>query len=810
MYRYYIVFLLFGLFGFLVFGTYTNAGQLVYSTFLGGSNDDIGYAIAVDSSGDAYITGETYSSDFPITSGAFDTTFYGSDFDGFVAKVNAAGTALLYSTYFGGNSYDHGHGIAVDNSGNAYITGYTWSSDFPTTPGAFDTNYNGNFDAFVAKINPTGSALLYSTFLGGNNIDEGHGIAVDNSGNAYITGRTNSSAFPTTPGAYDTTPNGGLDVFVTKVNATGSALLYSTYIGGNGSDVGYAITIDSSRNAYITGYTWSANFPATSGAFDTSLSLLYDTFATKLNSSGSALVYSTYLGGSGGETGFGIAVDNIGNASITGSTGSSDFPTTAGAYHTIYISGGDGFVTKVNAAGSALIYSTYFGGFDNDVGYSVAIDTAGNDYITGATFSSDFPTTPTAVQPNFSGGSYDGFMIKLNTSGSELLYSTYLGGNNYDYGNGIALDKSGDVYIVGLTQSPDFPTTAGALDTSYNGSYDVFISKVSLATSPYLNSYGEFTISSDTQHWYFEKYGDGISAGTLSWATGYSGQTGVARIRQTPGQKGKLTQVFSVPSTGWYTAIAKVATDIAAVTKQQKVYLYLQELDSSTAVAATANEVIQSGSGGFNGAGVWKQMQISFYAQNTLLGIQVVGINPTNSSVTGNIYFDDIWVYAGAPQVTAPIVLNNPSFSAGTVGWMYAVYADGTGTGTWTGINTWSGHTSVLKGSQAGGEKAKVSQLYSAPTSIALGSVWVYSASSSMSNSQKVYLYIYSNDSGYNKIIESGNAILQPGKWVPNQWQQLRFGYIPLTPYNAVQLVGINPIGKPYQSLYFDEVAVKQ
>lgn len=327
---------------------------------------------------------------------------------------------------------------------------------------------------------------------------------------------------------------------------------------------------------------------------------------------------------------------------------------------------------------------------------------------------------------------------------------------------------------------------------------------------PCFNSYGSFDDSSDITHWYFEKYGDGTAAGTLSWIDNYVGRSGLVTMMQTPGEKGKLTQVFSVPSTGWYTAVAKLATDIADTTKQQKVYLYLQELDSSTAVVATGNQVMQPGAGGFAGAGIWKQLQISFYAEGTMLGVQVVGINPTNSSVTGSLYVDDVWVYAGAPQVTTPIPLTNASFAAGTVGWMYQIYGDGTGIGTWSGVPTWSEHTSVLQGIQAGGEKAKVSQLYSAPPSNTLGSVWVYSSATSINNSQKVYLYIYSYDSGYTQIIESGNAILQPGKWTPNQWRQLQFGYIPLTLYNAVQVVGINPTGKPNQTIYFDEVVVKQ
>ena len=328
----------------------------------------------------------------------------------------------------------------------------------------------------------------------------------------------------------------------------------------------------------------------------------------------------------------------------------------------------------------------------------------------------------------------------------------------------------------------------------------------------YLNTYGAFTVSSDTSKWYFEIYGDGTGAGVLSWLNSFSNQSGIAVMTQSSGQKGKLTQVFSVPSSGWYTAIAKVATDIANPDKQQKVYLYLQELDSSTTVVATANQVIQPGATGFGTASSWRDMQISFYAQSTLLGVQVVGINPASSGVSGSLYIDYIWVYDGAPEPATPVVINNSSFDAGTTGWLVAIYGDGTGTGTWSQLSTWFGHNGVLRVNQAGGEKAKLSELFGFANSVnpASGSVWVYSGASGVSQSQKVYLYLYNYDSSFNQIIESGNAILQPGKWSPGEWRNLQFVYPPLTRYNAVQVVGINPLGNPMEPIYFDTVAVKQ
>jgi hypothetical protein len=234
----------------------------------------------VDGAGNAYVTGFTFSADFPTTPGAFDTTFNPGTFDAFVTKLNPAGSALVYSTYLGGASTDQGFGIAVDAAGNAYVTGWTVSADFPTTPGAFDTTAAGA-DAFVTKLNPAGSALVYSTYLGGASTDQGFGIAVDGAGNAYVTGLTVSADFPTTPGAFDTTFNGGGDAFMTKLNPAGSALVYSTYLGGASNDQGSGIAVDGAGNAYVTGSTFSADFPTTPGAFDTTFNGSIDAFVTK-------------------------------------------------------------------------------------------------------------------------------------------------------------------------------------------------------------------------------------------------------------------------------------------------------------------------------------------------------------------------------------------------------------------------------------------------------------------------------------------------------------------------------------------------
>jgi cell division septation protein DedD len=440
---------------------------LIFSTYLGGSGFDQGYAIAVDALGNSYVTGQTAAIDFPTTTGAFQTQYGGGD--AFIAKLNPSGSALVYSTYLAGSS---GNGIAVDAAGNAYVTGDAGPLSFPTTAGAFQTSPLG-YDAFVTKLNPTGSALVFSARFGGNLDDFSRGIALDGSGNAYITGwtvcRTVVCTFPTVNAFQPNFAGGNNDAFVTKIDSSGSSLLYSTYLGGgkiiNGTeDWGEAIAVDTTGSAYVTGYTYSPDFPVTAGAFDTSRAGL-DAFITKFTPDGAALVYSTFLGGAGREQGQGIAVDVNGNAYVTGITESFDspftsayegFPVTSGAFQTR--GNYDAFVTKLNAKGSALVYSTYLGGSAGvDRGWAIALDDAGNACVTGDTGSNDFPIR-NAIQATFGGGPTDVFVTKLNATGSGLVYSTFLGGNLIDEGRGIAC-KGSDVFVTGDTASANFPTS---------------------------------------------------------------------------------------------------------------------------------------------------------------------------------------------------------------------------------------------------------------------------------------------------------------------------------------------------------------
>ncbi|MFO0853128.1 MAG: SBBP repeat-containing protein [Planctomycetia bacterium] len=448
---------------------------LVYSTYLGGSNDDWGSGIAVDSAGNAYVTGYTESSNFPTKNAMYGT--YTSSYDVFVTKIGTSGTSLSYSTYLGGGGGDRGWSIAVDSAGNAYVAGYTESSDFPTKD-AFDGSYNGSGDAFVTKIGTSGTSLSYSTYLGGSSYDAGSGIAVDSAGNAYVTGDTGSSDFPTANAMYGTN-TGNMDAFVTKIDASGTSLSYSTYLGGSLQDYGRAIAVDSAGNAYVTGYTLSLDFPTKNAMYGTYTSS-YDVFVTKIGTSGTSLSYSTYLGGSSGEYGWGIAVDSAGNAYVAGYTDSSDFPTANAMYGT-NTGKVDAFVAKIGASGTSLSYSTYLGGSGDDYGYNMAVDSAGNAYVTGYTGSSDFPTANAMYGTNT--GNVDAFVTKIGASGTSLSYSTYLGGSGDDYGYGMAVDSAGNAYVAGYTDSSDFPT-ANAMYGTNTGKVDAFVAKIGADATP--------------------------------------------------------------------------------------------------------------------------------------------------------------------------------------------------------------------------------------------------------------------------------------------------------------------------------------
>jgi hypothetical protein len=456
---------------------------LGYSTYLGGGGIDYDTALAVDGAGSAYVTGYTSSADFPTTPGAFDSTYNGGLNDIFAAKLNADGRTLLYATYLGGSDDDRGYAIAVDAEGSAYVGGIARSSDYPTTPGAFHTTSDYVPNGVVTKLNATGSALSYSTYVSGSGSGDVYGIAVDAVGRAYVTGSTRSKDFPVTPGAFQTTCNSCTtgDAYVLKLNPTGSALAYGTFLGGYGFDEAFAITVDGAGDAFVTGRTAAPasgqdDFPTTPGAFDTSYNGGNDGFVAEFSADGSALVYSSFLGGSGGDQGNAIAVDGAGSAYVTGDTGSADFPTTPGAFDTTSNGGEEAFGVKVMSGGGALAYATFLGGSSSDTGRAVAVDGAGHAYVGGDTHSADFPTTPGAFQGTYHGAG-DGFLTRLSPDGSALAYSTFLGGASGDAAFSVAADGTGNVYVAGGTYSADFPTTPGAFSTTLNGGGDGFVTK---------------------------------------------------------------------------------------------------------------------------------------------------------------------------------------------------------------------------------------------------------------------------------------------------------------------------------------------
>jgi len=469
---------------------------LVYSTYLGGNIYDYGGGIAVDFTGNAYVTGTTASSNFPLA-GSYPSSGPALS-DVFVTKISPKGT-LVYSLILSGRlGYDSGYGIAVDPSGNAYVTGST-QGGFPIvnalqpTPGnspPLGPNPSIGNSAFVTKINPQGSALVYSTYLGGNSNTVGQGIAVDPSGNVIVAGYA-GIGFPLFNAVQSTFGGGTYDAFVTKFNSEGSGFIYSTYLGGSGTDQAFGVAVDSGGNAYVAGTT-TGPFPVVSALQSSYGGGASDAFVAKLNPKGTALVYSTYLGGSGDDQGAGIAADGVGNAYVTG--------TTSGSF-TLYAplqgnyGGGstDVFVSEINAQGSAFVYSTYLGGSAPDVGTGIAVDSAGNAYVTGSTttrFGGGFPVK-NAVQPFF-GGPRAAFVSEIGPQGANLVYSTYLGGDSGDGGAAIAVDSSGNAYVTGGTSSNNFPT-ANALQSGLRtagGFGNAFVSVISGA--PGTELFGSF------------------------------------------------------------------------------------------------------------------------------------------------------------------------------------------------------------------------------------------------------------------------------------------------------------------------------
>jgi len=462
---------------------------LSYSTFLGGSEEDRGLGIAVDAEGNTYVTGMTQSANFPQSSNNAGT---GSE-DLFVAKLNPAGSALIYSAYLGGGAADVGRALAVDAAGNAYVLGGTRSNNFPVTPGAFQSTLRGASDAFVLKLNPGGNQIEFATYLGGTREEgfEGGGLALDAAGQTYVTGVTDSFDFPTSRVTFQRNFGGGSsDAFLTKLSADGTRLVYSTYLGGFDLDQGRGVAVDSAGRAYVTGRTRSPNLVIHNAYQGFRRSTLDDAFLTKFSALGDLVTYSTFLGGSGNEAAHGIAVDDSGLVTLAGETDSSDFVTTPDALKKEHAgSDQDGFIVKLRTTAfksDSLAYASFFGGSANDSIRALALAPTGAVYITGITDSTDFPTHE-AVQSQFGGGASDAFAAKLNSLGTGLIYSTYLGGTAADSGEAVAIpppsnrqspfEVSGNTFVAGITESNNFPTVA-PFQAQTAGKKDVFVSRI--------------------------------------------------------------------------------------------------------------------------------------------------------------------------------------------------------------------------------------------------------------------------------------------------------------------------------------------
>lgn len=443
---------------------------LVYSTYLGGTCSDAVNGLAVDAAGCAYVTGMTTYGDFPVK-GAYDKTYNGFG-DAFVAKLSPSGRSLVFSTYLGGQAGDDGDSIAVDSAGNIYVLGETFSPDFPLKR-AVQASLDSFGSLFITKLSASGNALVYSTFLGGNSTDLAARIAADGTGAAYISGNTRSSDFPMRR-ARDKTLGGDSDAFLAKLPPAGGELVFSTYLGGSDAEYLFDIVLDKRGFIYLTGGTSSPDFPR-KNAFRSRLRGRMDAFLTKLSPDGRAIIYSTLFGGNDFDGGRGIAVDRNGTVFLTGYTKSPDFPL-RNAVDRDLNGGCDAFLAAFAPSGRELVFSTYFGGNRSDSGENVALSPNGDAVISGSTFSTDLPT-PEAYDGS-ANGKQDAFLAGFSPAGDRLLYATYFGGNQYEYlqSRGMALGSDGAVYIAGWVKSRNLPVKS-AFDKTLSGPDDGYLAK---------------------------------------------------------------------------------------------------------------------------------------------------------------------------------------------------------------------------------------------------------------------------------------------------------------------------------------------
>lgn len=475
------------------------------STYIGGEFTDTANGVAVDSQGNTYVCGTTDSPDFPLVN-AFDSTLDGGASDAFVMKINTNGQ-IVFSTLLGASGSDNAYGIAVDSASNIYVTGSTSSGfSFPFTNGFQSApNVAGTY-GFITKIGPSGTNLIYSSYLGGTNgSNGGRSIAVDAAGIAYVAGYSFSSNFPV-KNPLQSTNLGGREAFVTKVAAAGTNLIYSTYLGGSGNDEALGITADSSGNAYVAGDTASANFFTTNALIPSYQAGGGDGFIVNISPSGSNRLFSTFFGGSSEDHLTGIALDAKTNIYFTGYGQSSDLPITNAIQPFFAGSIWDVIIASLSPSGTQLLFSTYFGGESTDAGFGISIDGEGNILVSGDTESSNFPVAGGTAQIN---GSYDVFALKLLAGGQKILYSTYLGGSAFEFGAVVAAHRDGTAHIAGRTLSTNF-FLANATQSTYAGNQDAFLTRI--ASEPVMLQFSNSALST-----------------VAGWNT-YSGQTYKAQV----------------------------------------------------------------------------------------------------------------------------------------------------------------------------------------------------------------------------------------------------------------------------------------
>ena len=651
---------------------------LAFSSYLGGSGDDYGHAVAVDSSGSAYVVGETGSENFPTLDP--EQASLAGDTDVFVTKWNATGTGLVYATYIGGSNRDVGLGVAVDAAGDAYVTGFTYSGDFPITSGALRTSFVGESKAFVLKLNPGGNGLIYATFLGGSGDDYGAGIAVDAAGEAHIAGYTASVDFPTTTGAFQQYYGGGsYDGFMAKLNAAGSALIYATYLGGIANDTAAGVALDPSGNIYVTGQTQSANFPTLNPLQASSSES--DAFVVKISASGQAQ-YSTYLGGTGLTNGTAIAADAAGNAYVTGFTNAPDFPVTANAYQGVNNGSYNAFIATLNAYGSSVLHATYLGGSGPDIGYGIALDGSGDIFIAGSTNSINFPVYA-AVQSAYGGGG-DAFVAAFSNQLNSLEFATYFGGSGNDLAASIAADSAGNAYITGWTSSGEsssgIPITPGAFQPIGMGGIVAFLAKFSFSGAALIVSPLPGITLSD-------------SLANFSW----NAVIGATEYQLTLGTTQGGTNVFSGTTSGTSQIVGSIpcADAVGGI-----IYVQLAaEVNGSLQPAADYTYKCELGLGNFNGDGyqdlLWQNdstHQVTVHYYDGTPGITDIGWNWLNepgepsgwvlvgaADFDGNGVPDLVWEYMPTGQVTVQYY-NGPG-GATNIGWNWL---NETGVPGWT------------------------------------------------------------------------------------------------------------------------------